>query len=63
MKLKYLFYCKCCGHLVLKLEGLVISPGRTECPECKKYLVIPDDLIVRVNKGREPEKILLGKKG
>ena len=55
MKLKYLFYCKHCGHLVIKSEGLNLFPARMECPECKKYLVVPDDLIVRMSSNKKVE--------
>lgn len=55
MKLKYIFYCKHCGYLILKMQSLAMFPGRIKCPKCKKYLTIPDDLIVKMNDGREVE--------
>ena len=53
MKLKYIFYCSHCGHLILKTERLAMFPGRIKCPECGEYLTIPDDLIVKMSDGKE----------
>ena len=53
MKLRYIFYCKHCGHIILKMERLAMFPGRIKCPKCKKYLTIPDELFVRMSDGKE----------
>lgn len=52
IKLKYIVVCKFCGTILLKTEDSIIGVLKItiKCPNCKKILEMPNDVIIKGEK-------------
>lgn len=57
IKKKYLIQCRFCGNLLMKTEIVSIFNTEIKCPQCKKKLTLPDDVIITLDKGAGRVKI------
>ncbi len=48
---KYLVQCKYCGTMLYKTETALIFNVETKCPQCKKLIVIPADIVITLDTG------------
>ena len=55
---KYLIQCKYCGRMLSKSETGVFFNTEVKCPDCKRIINIPEDVVITLDRGLD-EKLKL----
>ena len=50
-KVKYLVQCRFCGYLLLKIKTGILFDTEIKCPNCKKIIKMPEDIVMTLDKG------------
>lgn len=54
--MRYIIQCKYCGALLLKTKDsfLITLQIEIKCPNCKKILKLPNDVVINLDRKKRP---------